>query len=348
MLKIVTIVGARPQFVKAAVLRELFEMNDKIQEVLIHTGQHYDVSMSDVFFSDLNIKPAEYKLGINSGGQGQTTGRMTEEIERVIIAEKPDAVLVYGDTNSTLAGALAASKLHIPVIHVEAGLRSFNKRMPEEINRVLTDHVSELLFCSTHAGVENLKRENIQDNVVLVGDIMYDATLKAIRNISDIESIQGVDLRQDNLAACTVHRAENTDDETTLRKLIEYLDQQCDTYNVVLPVHPRTSKALEQFDISTGRITTIEPVGYHHMQALLNASKMVFTDSGGLQKEAYFHQVPCVTLRNETEWVELITAGWNRLWSTPDFKRPRQNVEEYGTGNCGQKIIQQIERFFLP
>ncbi len=345
MLKIVTVVGARPQFIKAAVLRELFESSPDIKEILIHTGQHYDVSMSDIFFSDLNIKPAEYKLGINTGGPGQTTGRMMEEIEKVLQIEKPDAMLVYGDTNSTLAGALSAVKLHIPVIHVEAGLRSFNKRMPEEINRIMTDHVSDYLFCSTETGVTNLQNENISKNIFHVGDIMYDATLKAIRDFGSNVVVPGVDLSKDNLAICTIHRAENTDAPNILKSIFDYLNEQTHLYEIILPLHPRTEKALKEHSVDVGNIRIISPVGYPQMQALLAASKIAFTDSGGLQKEAYFHKVPCVTLRGETEWVELVDAGWNRLWTSEEFAQPRLLVEEYGSGDTGEKIVKYIKEY---
>jgi UDP-GlcNAc3NAcA epimerase len=344
MLKIISIVGARPQFIKAAVLRELFEKTEDITEILIHTGQHYDVSMSDIFFKDLNINPAEYKLGIHGSGAGDTTGRMLAEIEKVLVLEKPDAVLVYGDTNSTLAGALAATKLHIPLIHVEAGLRSFNKKMPEEINRILTDHVSDILFCSTQTGIDNLKNEGITDNVFHVGDIMYDATLRAIREKEFVKELQGIDLTVQNIAACTIHRAENTDNPKNLKEIFHYLREQCNKYQIILPIHPRTKKAIQLHNVDTGRINLIDTIGYFEMQALLSASKIVFTDSGGLQKEAFFHQVPCVTLRNETEWVELVSSGWNRLWKNEDFLKPRFAVQEYGVGDCGVKIVEHLRK----
>jgi len=262
-MKILSVVGARPQFVKASVLRKLFKASDDFEEILVHTGQHYDVNMSDVFFDELNIAAPDVKLSINGGGQGQMTGRMLESMEAVLLDHKPDACLVYGDTNSTLAGALAAAKLHIPVIHNEAGLRSFNKAMPEEINRILTDHVSDLLLCPTGTGVENLKAEGITDNVHMVGDIMYDATLDAIKDIgTSITHVQGIDLSTDNLAVCTLHRAENTDDAQQLARLVSYLNQQCEEYKVILPLHPRTKKAFETHKIDAGKITLIEPVGY--------------------------------------------------------------------------------------
>lgn len=345
-MKILSVVGARPQFVKASVLRKLFREADDFEEVLVHTGQHHDVNMSDVFFDELKISAPDVKLSIHGGGQGQMTGRMLEAMETVLLDHKPDACLVYGDTNSTLAGALAAAKLHIPVIHNEAGLRSFNKGMPEEINRIMTDHVSDLLLCPTHTGVENLKNENITRNVHMVGDIMYDATLDAIAQIgSSITSIQGIDLLADNIAVCTLHRAENTDDKAQLTRLIAYLNEQCDRYNVVLPLHPRTKKALKAHALETGRITLIDPIGYMDMQALLAASQIVFTDSGGLQKEAYFHGKPCVTLRGETEWIELVASGWNRLWTQPDFSL-RKEVSEYGSGQAGRLILDIIRNHF--
>lgn len=338
MKKIVTIVGARPQFVKASVLRKLFDKSSDFTEVLVHTGQHYDTSMSDIFFEELSINPPEHHLSINGGGHGEMTGEMLASIEKILIAEKPDACLIYGDTNSTLAGALAAAKMHIPVIHVEAGLRSFNKAMPEEVNRILTDHISDQLYCSTYMSLENLKDENITDGVYHVGDIMYDATLDAIARAEGITEVKGVSLKADNIAACTLHRAENTDSEPRLRAIIDYLNAQCNEYDIILPLHPRTRNALAKYNMDVGRIKTIDPVGYMEMQALLAAAKIVFTDSGGLQKEAYFHGTPCVTLRDETEWVELIDHGWNKLWTEADFK-PRKAITEYGDGKSGEKIL---------
>lgn len=343
MLKILSIVGARPQFVKASVLRRAFDASDDFHELLLHTGQHYDVKMSDIFFEELDIRKPDIRLRVRGGSHGAMTGKMLEEIEAQLLENRPDACLVYGDTNSTLAGALAASKLHIPVIHIEAGLRSLNKRMPEEINRVLTDHASELLFSPTVSGVTNLKNEGITRNVFAVGDIMYDATLASLPKARAIKEIQGIDLRKSPLAACTIHRAENTDTYEALSKIMDWLNAQCDDYNVVLPLHPRTKNALVDYGLSTGRITTIEPIGYYEMQALLAASEMVFTDSGGLQKEAYFHGKPCVTLRDETEWVELIEAGWNRLWSK-NYVTPRTAVEEYGNGQSAALILDTIRK----
>lgn len=341
MKKIVTVVGARPQFIKASVFRKLCVACNELEEVLVHTGQHYDTAMSEQIFEDLDIAPPEYNLDIQGATHGVATGRMLEAIENVLLKEQPDACLVYGDTNSTVAAALAAAKLHVPVIHVEAGLRSFNKHMPEEINRIMTDHVSEMLFCSTHAGVQNLKNENIRKNVFLVGDIMYDAMILTSEKARQIKVVQGIDLDTENLAVCTLHRAENTDTKEKLSALITYLNEQAEKYTIILPMHPRTKNALKRHNISVGSLKTIEPVGYLDMQALLGASSMVFTDSGGLQKEAYFHKTPCVTLRQETEWIELIDAGWNRLWTVPHFG-PKSSISEYGNGNSGQLIMKAI------
>jgi UDP-GlcNAc3NAcA epimerase len=346
MIKIVTIVGARPQFIKAAILRRLFKRHKAFTEILVHTGQHYDSKMSDIFFKDLEIDEPEYHFNINGKSHGQMTGEMLSSIEEVLIKERPNACLVYGDTNSTLAGALAASKLHIPVIHVEAGLRSFNKLMPEEINRILTDHLSNYLFCSTEMAVKNLLNENIKNNVFEVGDIMYDAVLFTRSKSQNIKSIQGVNLEIGNLAACTIHRAENTDNKKTMIEIIDYLNSYSDKYNIILPLHPRTKNSLETFNLSFGNVTTIDPIGYMEMQALLSASDLVFTDSGGLQKEAYFHGVKCVTLRNETEWIELIDNGWNRLWKERDYL-DEQPIHEYGDGTTGAKILKCLEKSLL-
>lgn len=345
MIKVVSIVGARPQFVKAAVLRKAFEAAQETTEILVHTGQHFDKNMSDVFFKDLEIRPPEYFLDIHGGSHGTMTGRMMEQIDLVLDKEKPDACLVYGDTNSTLAGALCAAKMHIPVIHVEAGLRSFNKKMPEELNRITTDHLSDLLYCSTYESITNLKNENIHQGVKHVGDIMFDAVQFMKTRISNIAQVQGVDLATDNIALCTLHRAENTDDKARLQEIIEYLKRHTETYQIVIPLHPRTKNAAEKYSISLDDFTVIDPVGYSEMQALLGASNLVFTDSGGLQKEAYFHGIKCVTLREETEWVELITHGWNRLWREKSYA-PQKDISEYGIGNTGDLIVSDIISHF--
>lgn len=344
-MKIVSVVGARPQFVKAAILRRLFDGEPGIDEVLVHTGQHFDAAMSDVFFDELEIRKPEYALDIHGGTHGAMTGRMLEAMDGVLSTEAPDACLVYGDTNSTLAGALSAAKMHIPVIHVEAGLRSFNRRMPEELNRILTDHVSELLFCSTHTSVTNLENEGITSGVHHVGDIMYDAVLHMQKKTAGVRDIQGVDISQGPIVTTTLHRAENTDDKQRLSGLLGFLNGLAETHRVILPLHPRTRNAIERFDLSLGKITTIEPVGYRDMQALLTACELVVTDSGGVQKEAYFHGKPCITMRDETEWVELIEHGWNRLWTQDDYK-PRKPIDEYGRGHTGEDILSVLKSHF--
>jgi UDP-GlcNAc3NAcA epimerase len=270
------------------------------------------------------------------------TGRMIEEIERVLLQEKPDLVLVYGDTNSTIAGALAAAKLHIPVAHVEAGLRSFNRRMPEEVNRVVTDHLSDILFCPTQTAVANLKTEGLVDGVHAVGDVMYDATLAAIEQAAArSEILEKLQLTPKSYAVCTIHRAENTDDPVRFAKVAAWLADMAKDIPIVMAVHPRTRKLLSQGTQALQGVRLVDPLGYLDMTQLMHHACAAYTDSGGLQKEAYFHQVPCVTLRDETEWVETIEAGWNRLWTQPDY-RPRHPITEYGTGDASRKIAQVL------
>lgn len=335
---ILTVVGARPQFVKAAALSRAIAATGSLREVMVHTGQHHDVNMSDVFFDELEIPQPTHRLGIHGGSHGAMTGRMLEGLEALIQQERPGAVLVYGDTNSTLAGALAAAKLNVPVCHVEAGLRSFNRTMPEEVNRVLTDHMSELLLCPTYAAVQNLAREGIVDGVHLTGDVMYDATLHALDVSRRRPRIAGtLGLQAGGFALATIHRASNTDDATALRTVVEWLKAQAAVRPVVLPLHPRTRQAADRFGISLDGLTVIDPVGYVDMAGLLADCVEVYTDSGGLQKEAYFHRKPCVTLRDETEWVETIEAGWNRLWTVADWL-PQRDIPEYGTGAASGQI----------
>lgn len=317
-MKIITIIGARPQFIKAATVSRQFAKFDSVEEILVHTGQHYDSNMSDIFFSELEIPIPKYNLGIGGGGHGYQTGRMLEKIEEIFLKEKPDCVLVYGDTNSTLAGALAAVKMHIPVAHVEAGLRSFNKAMPEEINRILTDHSSDILFTPTETANKNLKNEGIRADCVLsVGDVMYDASLYYGEKSQGKSTIlDQLHLEKDNYILATVHRAENTDDPERLKNIFSALSEVGNLHKVVLPLHPRTAKAIGEIgqqDEMLKNIIIIDPVGYLDMVMLEKESAMVVTDSGGVQKEAFFFQKPCVTLRDETEWVELIESGWNRL-----------------------------------
>lgn len=311
-MKIVSIIGARPQFIKCAPVSRALRTDH--QEILVHTGQHYDENMSGIFFEELSIPTPDYHLGIGSGSHGAQTGRMLVAIEEVLLQEEPDMVLVYGDTNSTLAGALAAAKLHIPVAHVEAGLRSFDRSMPEEINRVLTDHASDLLFVPTENGVANLASEGIEKGVYRVGDVMVDALLFNRELAAKSDILNRLDLDAGAYYLATVHRASNTDAEQNLRSIMAAfasLDKP-----VIFPAHPRTRKFLEQYGITPESITNvriIEPLPYLDMVRLLSQAAAVLTDSGGVQKEAYILQIPCITLRKNTEWVETVEDGWNVL-----------------------------------
>lgn len=346
MPKILTVVGARPQFVKAATLTRAFQAQDGLSEVMVHTGQHFDPAMSSIFFEELGIPEPAYNLDIHGGGHGEMTGRMMIGLENTISNERPHAVMVYGDTNSTLAGALVAAKLHIPVIHIEAGLRSFNRRMPEEINRVMVDHLSDLLFCPTSTAVENLAREGITKGVHNVGDVMYDATIHIRATaIAKSQIIDRLGLGAGPYVVLTLHRADNTDDERRLDTLLRFVEREAQGARVVFPIHPRTKGALQRSGRDVGGLTLIEPVGYIDMHRLLAGASMVFTDSGGLQKEAYFHRVPCLTLREETEWVETVAAGWNRLWCVPHFNE-RREISEYGDGDAAGKIARFIRQTF--
>lgn len=348
MIDIVTIVGARPQFVKAAVLSRLIK-NDyagRFSEFLVHTGQHYDENMSGRFFSEMQIPEPDVNLGIGSGSHGMMTGRMLEKIEAVLLERKPDLVLVYGDTNSTLAGALAASKLHIPVAHVEAGLRSFNREMPEEQNRILTDHLSTSLFCPTDTAVKNLSKEGITEGVFNCGDIMLDASLY-YRSLP-LDAPPSV---PENFYLVTLHRAENTDNPKRLESIVSALNRFTDI-PAVLPLHPRTKKMLGSYGLSFARhIKVIDPVGYLQMLYLEHACSFIVTDSGGVQKEAYFFQKPCITLRDQTEWVETVEAGANIIVGADEntilssLKNPPALSEWkalYGNGDTGSRILSSI------
>lgn len=349
-MKILTVVGARPQFIKAATVSRAFQNNSDITEVIVHTGQHFDPSMSDVFFEQMDIPKPDYHLDISGLDHGAMTGRMLEGIERLIKDEKPDWVLVYGDTNSTLAGALAASKLHVPVAHVEAGLRSFNMHMPEEINRVLTDRVSSVLFCPTVQAVQNLKEEGysgLQVDIQNVGDVMQDAALyyRPKARKPDVD----VPLPDRGYVLATVHRAENTDNPERLSQIVKALNTIHEEVPVVLPLHPRTRKCLDTYGFPLN-VHLLEPVGYLEMVWLLENAGTVMTDSGGLQKEAYFFSSPCVTLRDETEWVELVDKGVNRLAGANfdsivtifDEMKTVQVTEDsslYGGGKAADEIV---------
>jgi UDP-GlcNAc3NAcA epimerase len=311
-MKIITIIGARPQFIKAATVSRIISKRDDVSEVIVHTGQHFDQNMSDVFFDEMEIPKPDYHFAINGMGHGAMTGQMLEKIEEVLFKEKPDWVLVYGDTNSTLAGALAASKLHIKVAHVEAGLRSFNMRMPEEQNRILTDRISSVLFCPTEQAVKNLKKEgyeNLSIEVENVGDVMFDAAMFYSEKSEAKASFKKI---EGDFVLVTCHRAENTDDPSRLRAIVNSLNEINKAVKVILPLHPRTKKMMEKEGLSFAFETT-DPVGYFDMVELLKNCKFVITDSGGLQKEAYFFNKPCITMRDETEWIELVDHGVNTL-----------------------------------
>lgn len=345
-MKILTILGARPQFIKAAsVSRAIRNFNlentPSISELIVHTGQHYDAGMSDVFFDEMDIPKPDYKLKCGNLRHGAMTGRMIEGIEDVILKEKPDYVLVYGDTNSTLAGALAASKLHIPVVHVEAGLRSFNMAMPEEVNRILTDRISKILFCPTKTAVNNLENEGFPypttnksfQHIFNIGDVMYDATLFYREKAREHISLNTWSLETGNYALCTIHRAENTDDPNRLKSIFQALHQISKKMPVILPIHPRTKKTIEKSSFSKllTNLKIIEPLSYLETQRLEMSAYCVITDSGGMQKEAFFHKAPCITLRDETEWVETVISGWNAL-----------------VGASKEKIIESFEKIIIP
>lgn len=351
--KIVTILGARPQFIKAAAVSST--LSRYFDEILVHTGQHYDANMSDVFFEELGVSKPKYNLNIGSGNHGEMTAKMLTSIEEVLLIEKPEFVLVYGDTNSTLAGALAASKLLIPVVHIEAGLRSFNKAMPEEQNRVLTDHVSKILFAPTQTAVNHLSKEGITEGVHLVGDVMFDGMLHFSKIAKEKSTIcSSLKLEEKSFVLCTIHRAENTDNEERLRAIFEGLRSVDET--IVLPLHPRTQKFLLSYGIEPGsNIRIIEPIGYLDMISLQMNAKKIVTDSGGIQKEAFFLSVPCITLRDETEWVETIENGWNVLVGADrmkiidaisSFVPDQPKIDYFGDGNSTLKIVEVLNTEF--
>ena len=355
-MKIITVVGARPQFIKAAAVSRQIIGFENVVEKIIHTGQHFDQNMSDVFFSELNIPHPDYNLNISGGHHGDMTGRMLAEIEKVLIVEKPDWLLIYGDTNSTLAAALAAAKLHIPIAHVEAGLRSFNMKMPEEINRIVADRISTLLFCPTETSRQNLANEGIDTGVYNVGDVMYDAALYYKDNAKQQSSIlNDLDIIAGSYALTTCHRAENTDDPKRLRSICQGLASIAQKLPVVFPIHPRTKKMVDQygFDSLLTSVKLISPLPFLDMVALEQSAKVILTDSGGIQKEAFFYRVPCITMRDETEWVETIQLGWNRLVgaSTDLMLKAFCDVEilpndnggnPYGDGTAAKKIIEKM------
>jgi len=347
--------GARPQFIKLAPIAKYLEKNHSHK--IIHTGQHYDHNMNDVFFQNLHIMKPDYNLNIGSGTHGYQTSKMIEHIERILISEKPDMVLIYGDTNSTLAGAIATTKLEITMAHIEAGLRSFDKSMPEEINRVLSDHVSDILFCPTNTAISNLNNENIKDGVYLVGDVMVDVLKQNIDISIKISNIlRDLDLVNTDYFLATIHRQSNTDNYENLSNIVKALEK---LENVVLPCHPRTKKMLINyglFEKLNDNIKIIDPVGYFDMLVLQKNSKKILTDSGGIQKEAFILGVPCVTLRENTEWVETLHGGWNILVGPNKQKiidatmnlypeDHRENI--FGNGDASKKISAIIDDFQL-
>lgn len=358
-MKIITVIGARPQFVKAAALSRELAKYQNIEEILIHTGQHFDSNMSEVFFEEMEIPKPKYNLDINSVGHGAMTGRMLEGIEEILLLEKPDLLLVYGDTNSTIAGALAAKKLHIKVAHVEAGLRSFNMDMPEEVNRILTDRISDYLFCPTQTAIDNLMKEgykNINSKIIKSGDVMQDAAeFYAQKSVEKSNVIEKNKL--DDFILTTLHRAENTDNIDKLAEIVNALNEiHSSICPIVLPIHPRTKAKLAANNLELN-VTLIDPVGYFDMIELIKNSKLVMTDSGGLQKEAFFFKKNCVTIRDQTEWVELINSDVNILVQTKqsDIVKTVQkmltkssdfNMDLYGSGKACRNIVEVIKKDF--
>lgn len=362
-MKIITILGARPQFIKAgSVSREIAKqqkLKANIQEIIVHTGQHYDLNMSEIFFEEMHIPKPKYYLGIGGGNHSSMTGQMIKKIGEVLEIEKPEIVLVYGDTNSTLAGAISASKLNITIAHIEAGLRSFNMQMPEEVNRILTDRVSNLLFCPTQKAIENLEKEGFKNwktgaKVFLSGDVMQDGT-NFYKNFSKKPSNL---LLENEYILCTIHRAENTDDPRRLSGIISALNHIAETKQVVLPLHPRTKKILLSSEYDVANLTIIDPVGYLNMVWLIDNCSLIMTDSGGLQKEAYFFSKQCITLREETEWVELVNCGANILvgssknkildvYENNNFVNSKKfNLDLYGNGEASKNIVMELKNLY--
>jgi UDP-GlcNAc3NAcA epimerase len=353
-MKILSIVGARPQFIKAAAVSRA--LRARHTEVLVHTGQHYDDAMSEVFFRELGIPSPDFNLGIGSGSHAEQIAQMLVPLERLILAERPDSVLVYGDTNTTLAGGLAAAKGNVPLTHVEAGLRSFERSMPEEVNRVVVDHLSALLLCPTRAAVENLQREGITAGVELVGDVMLDTARRFAETWPAGPVLEGFAVEPGRYYLATVHRAANADSPERLAAIVEAFESL--PKPVIWPVHPRTAKELEAHGLSgavaaNGNIRAIAPLSYRQTSALLRSASALLTDSGGMQKEAYFFRIPCVTLREESEWVETVESGWNVLAGTDkdaivtaatSFETPLAHPDFYGDGHAAERVVAALER----
>lgn len=360
---ILTVLGARPQFIKAGSVSRAIAQYDDIKEVIVHTGQHYDANMSDIFFEEMGIPKPDYNLGIGGKTHGAMTGQMLEAIEQVLFKEKPDVVMVYGDTNSTLAGALAATKLGIPIAHVEAGLRSFNMNMPEEINRIMTDRISTWLFAPTAEAVKHLENEGVeQEKILMSGDVMYDVALYHSKQLSEQNDgwFDGLGLNKKDYILATVHRAENTDSDTRLNAIFDGLIRLAQDTTIVLPLHPRTKAVLQKhrrLEEVESELRVFPPQGYLQMVQLEQHAGLIATDSGGVQKEAYFYRVPCVTLRDETEWTETVSSGWNHLVKPNTSEaiyqavkaalgQSGQEIELYGDGNAAHKIVRAIKSYF--
>jgi UDP-GlcNAc3NAcA epimerase len=350
-MKILTILGARPQFIKAGSVSREISKHKNIDEVIVHTGQHYDSNMSDIFFEEMKIPKPNYFLGIGGKSHGAMTGQMIEKIEEVALKESPDWIMVYGDTNSTLAGAIVASKLHIKLAHIEAGLRSFNMKMPEEVNRILTDRISNALFCPTNTAIKNLQNEGYEAldcKIFNVGDVMYDGAL-FYQNYAKKPKIK----LEKKFVLCTIHRAENTDSIERIRAIFEALEIISKKNQIILPLHPRTKKIIQNLHLSINNLIIIDPIGYLEMVWLIDNCEAVLTDSGGLQKEAYFFNKPCLTLRDETEWIELVTHGFNSLVGADKIKIVNSynsivardmdlTLNLYGDGKSSEKIIKKL------
>lgn len=349
-MKVMTIIGARPQFIKESALSKQLRKNHGV--IVVHTGQHYDHNMSGAFFEELNIPKPDYNLGINSGDQSEQVGRTIIELGKLIEKVKPDAIIVYGDTNSTLAGAIAANKKKIKLVHIEAGLRSFDKSMPEEINRIITDHCSEILFCPTNLAVQNLKEEGISKNVFQVGDVMYDSILN-FQKIAESNILERLRIKSKKYYLATVHRQSNTDIKENLLEIFEGFRESGE--KIIFPLHPRTAKYLKEYGINhkNSNILMIEPVSYLEMISLVKNARKILTDSGGLQKEAFFLGVPCITLRESTEWRETVENGWNILVGTnkgkikeaiKNFSPNLERKSHYGDGRASEKICDLLEK----
>jgi UDP-N-acetylglucosamine 2-epimerase (non-hydrolysing) len=353
-MNIISVVGARPQFIKAAAVSR--QLRKKHHEILVHTGQHYDKELSNIFFDELKIPKPDYNLNIGSDSHAKQIGKMLIEIEKVLFKEKPDFVLVYGDTNSTLAGALSAAKLQIPLAHVEAGLRSFDRRMPEELNRVLADHVSNILFCPTQTSIQNLKNEGITKGVYNIGDVMVDVLLNNLKIAKKSKIIKKLKLKSNDYLVATIHRPSNTDDKNNLTNIVEaFIESE---RAIVFPVHFRTQKYLKKFKLyeklkRSRNVLAIDPIGYLDFLWLMNNSDKILTDSGGIQKEAYILKKPCITLRENTEWVETINEGWNILVYTnknkilkaiKNFNPKKQSKLLFGDGKASLKIVKILNK----